>query len=134
MTRVAAALAVLGIGIAGYLTIVHYTGLEAVCTGGSSGCERVQSSEYSELLGVPVALLGLLGYVAILVSLRTPGEVGVLLPAGLAICGAAFSGYLQARSIFDIEATCQWCVASAATMAALAIVTTGRALRAPQAR
>lgn len=131
MTRAAVALALLGVGIAGYLTLVHLTGLEPVCTGGAggSGCERVQTSEYSELLGVPVALLGLLGYLGILVALRIPGEGGVLGPAVLAVLGAVFSGYLQYRSIVDVEATCAWCVASAVTMTGLAVVTVTRALR-----
>ena len=52
-------LAVLGIGVAGYLTYVHYAGLHPVC-GVSHGCETVQTSRYAYLSGVPVALLGLL--------------------------------------------------------------------------
>jgi uncharacterized membrane protein len=47
------ALTVAGLGIAGYLTYVHYAGIKPVCTAGGS-CEKVQSSVYSELAGVPV--------------------------------------------------------------------------------
>lgn len=131
--RVALALALAGVAIAGYLTVVHYTGLEAVCgVGAGGGCEKVQTSRYSELGGVPVALLGLLGYLAItaaLVGLR--GEAGLLAPAGLAVAGAAFSGYLQYRSLVTIGATCIWCVASASVMLTLAAVTVTRAAAAP---
>jgi Vitamin K epoxide reductase family len=66
-----AAPSVAGLGIAGYLTYVHYAGVKPVCTAGGS-CEKVQTSAYSELAGVPVALLGLLGYTAILGLLTSP--------------------------------------------------------------
>lgn len=63
---VIAGLALGGMAVAGYLTYVHYAGLEPFCAGGGGGCERVQSSSYAELAGVPVALLGLIGYALIL--------------------------------------------------------------------
>src|SRR5690606_338337 len=74
LTLAIAAAAVVGLGIAGYLTYVHYQGIEPVCTTG--GCAKVQASEYSELGGVPVALIGLVGYVTVLVTLTLPGELG----------------------------------------------------------
>lgn len=55
-------LVAIGLAVAGYLTWVHYAGLDPVCGG---GCERVQSSTYADLGGVPVALLGLGGYATI---------------------------------------------------------------------
>ena len=123
---VAAALAVLGVGIAGYLTYVHYAGIAPVCTGGG-GCEKVQSSRWSELAGVPVALLGLLGYVTILgavVAWRSEaGRTAVLAAAWL---GLAFSLYLQYRALHDVGATCIWCLGSAITMACLTVVITAR--------
>src|ERR1019366_1141051 len=61
-------LAVIGLGIASYLTYIHYAGIKPVCTAGGS-CLKVQSSIYSKLAGVPVALMGLIGYVVILGSL-----------------------------------------------------------------
>ena len=65
MTKVIAGLALLGLAISAYLTWVHYAGIEPVCTG-ISDCERVQSSDYAELVGIPVALLGMAGYAALL--------------------------------------------------------------------
>ena len=53
------AVALIGLGIAGYLTVVHYTGGAPVCAI-AHGCETVQKSSYASLAGVPVALLGLL--------------------------------------------------------------------------
>ena len=62
-------LAVIGIGIASYLTYVHYAGITVACVQGHNECEAVQTSVYSKVAGVPVALLGVIGYVLIVVSL-----------------------------------------------------------------
>jgi uncharacterized membrane protein len=125
--RIAAGvLALAGLGVAGYLTWVHYADLEAICAGGSGGCEKVQNSDYAELAGVPVALLGLLGYGAILASLAIPGELGRFSGAVLALAGFGFSAWLTYVELFEIDAICQWCVASAVIMTLLALVTSLR--------
>ena len=115
-----AALALIGAGIAAYLTWVHFAGLQPVCVGGSGGCERVQSSPYAELGGVPVALLGLIGYLAILASLVPSNARGRYVTVFLCLAGAGFSAYLTYVELAVIDAICQWCVASAVVMAALA--------------
>ncbi len=122
-------LALVGIGIAGYLTYVHYQELTPACTTG--GCERVQSSRYAKVAGVPVPLIGLLGYVAIFASLFVRGEVARLATAFMAIGGFAFSVYLTYLELFEIDAICQWCVGSAVVMTLIAILATIRVLRAP---
>jgi uncharacterized membrane protein len=125
--RIAAAvLALAGLGVAGYLTWVHYAELEPICAGGSGGCEKVQNSDYAELAGVPVALLGLIGYGAILVSLWLPGDLGRFAGAVMALAGFGFSAWLTYVELFEIDAICQWCVASAVIMTALAVVTSLR--------
>jgi uncharacterized membrane protein len=70
LSLAAAALALAGLAVSGYLTYIHYAGIAPVCAGGGGACERVQSSHYAELAGVPVALLGLVGYALILAALR----------------------------------------------------------------
>jgi uncharacterized membrane protein len=120
---------VIGIGIGAYLTYVHYEGLKVLCLS-SGGCETVQSSVYSKLDGVPVATLGLAGYIAILITLWIRGEVGRAAGFGLALVGFLFSMYLTYRELFTIKAICQWCVASAVLMTVLAILTAIRVLRA----
>ena len=125
-----AAVALLGLGVAGYLTWVHYAGIKPICAAGH-GCEIVQSSSYAKLAGIPVALLGLLGYAAVLVSLLVPAEGGRLAGAVLALSGFGFSAYLTYRELFTIDAVCQWCVASALLMTALAVLTVLRWWRAP---
>ena len=124
-------LSLLGIAVAGYLTYVHYAELSPVCVGGSDACERVQASDQAQLLGVPVALLGLLGYAVLLACSLVVTETARVLGALTAITGFGFSLYLQYEAIAVIEATCQWCVASAALMTLLAAVTTARLLKAP---
>jgi uncharacterized membrane protein len=126
LTKAIAGLALVGLGISVYLTWVHYAGIEPVCTG-ISDCERVQTSSYAELVGIPVAVLGVVGYAAILVSLWLRVEVTAL----LAYLALAFSAYLTWAEVFRIEAICQWCVASALITLAIAVLATLRALSAP---
>ncbi len=128
----AIACCVLGLGIAGYLTYVHYAGVTPACEI-AHGCEKVQTSEWSELAGVPVALLGLLTYVGILAALLGRGESALLAAAGLSLVGFGFSAYLTYREVFTIEAICIWCVGSAILMTVLAALTVARLVRAPGA-
>src|ERR1700739_3674106 len=93
------ALTIAGLGVAGYLTYVHYAGITPICTAGGS-CEKVQTSVYSELAGVPVALLGLLGYAAILGVLLCPeNETTRFATMALTLVGFAFSVYLTYREL-----------------------------------
>jgi uncharacterized membrane protein len=128
MKRLTAILALAGVAVAAYLTWVHYAGLEPLCLGGGGGCERVQSSAYAQLAGVPVALLGLAGYVAIAATLVLPDQAGRSAAAFLSIAGAAFSAYLTYLELVEIDAVCQWCVVSAVLMTALAAVSIRRLL------
>jgi uncharacterized membrane protein len=131
--RALVVLALVGIGIAAYLTYVHYRGLSPICAI-DHGCEKVQSSRYAKVGGVPVPLIGLIGYVAIFASLLVRGEAARLATAGMAIGGFAFSMYLTALELFEIHAICQWCVGSAIVMTAIAVLATIRALRATDER
>jgi uncharacterized membrane protein len=130
LTLASVALAVIGLGIAGYLTYIHYRGIAPVCAI-AHGCVKVQSSQWSKLAGVPVAVLGLLGYVGILAVLRVPGEPGRLAAACIALTGLAFSAYLTYRELFTIKAICIWCVGSAVVMLLLAVLTSMRVVVAP---
>lgn len=114
-------LAAAGLLISAYLSWVHFVGIAPVCVGGSGGCETVQSSPYATVLGVPVSVLGLVGYSGLLASAVLRGETGVYLGFLIALVGTLFSAYLTYLEVFVIHAICQWCVASAAIMVAALI-------------
>lgn len=122
---------------AAYLTYEHYNGLGGLlCLGashGQSSCETVQSSTWSKIDGVSVALLGLIGYVGLYVSYyiaaKLDGEVGRGMGFCIALIGCGFSLYLTYRELFTIHAICEWCVGSAVCMTVLAILTAVRFLR-----
>jgi uncharacterized membrane protein len=127
--RVAAlVVAALGVAIAGYLTYIHYAGLQPFCAGGGHGCERVQSSTYAKVGGIPVAALGLGGYVAIAIALLAPGERARLVATALTLTGFGFGAYLTYLELFVIDAICQWCVASAVLLTGLAVLSVWRLL------
>ena len=131
MSRIACVvIAVAGLAIAAYLTVVHYAGGEPVCAI-AHGCAVVQQSEYATLAGVPVALLGLLGYVGILVSLARDGEAWRSATAFLSLAGCGFSAWLTYVEVARLDAICIWCVGSAICMTLLAGLSVARVFSAP---
>jgi uncharacterized membrane protein len=115
-----AAFALVGAGIAAYLTFEHYTGGAVACSTG--GCEQVQNSSYSKLVGVPVSLIGLVGYLLIFASAFVRGEVGAVVGGALTLIGFAFAMYLLYVQLAIIEAICQWCVGSDAVLTVLLVL------------
>jgi uncharacterized membrane protein len=122
--RLAAGLvAVAGIAVAGYLTWAHYADAEVICATGS-GCETVQQSSYAEIAGVPVAVLGLAGYVVVLALIAWDTPIARLAAATLTFVALLFSGYLLILQVFVIDALCTWCVINDVVIApALAVLT-----------
>ncbi len=119
LRRAMTVLAVLGVALATYLTVVHYAGLKPACTAGQA-CVKVQTSQWSELGGVPVALIGLVGYILILGALLAPDrEETRLAVLGLTMVGFGFSAYLTYRELFSIHAICEECATSAVFMTIL---------------
>jgi uncharacterized membrane protein len=118
-------LALAGLAISGYLAYVETSGAAAVC-GPVGNCNAVQQSVYARLFGVPIAVLGVYAYVAMLaawaLSLWQRAELGAWahrLLLVVAAAGVAFSGYLTFLEPFVIGATCLWCLSSALIMTAL---------------
>lgn len=104
-----AAVAVAGIALAGYLTWVHFDEGALICTGGG-GCEKVQESEYAELAGIPVAVLGLAAWVTVLALVIWDSPLARALTAALALGALAFAAYLVVLQLFVIDAVCTWCM------------------------
>jgi uncharacterized membrane protein len=127
------ALVVLGVGVASYLTYVHYSGANPVCSIKGNPCAQVQKSRYSELAGVNVALIGLLGYIAILGSLLArESEMSRLATVSLTLVGFGFSAYLTYREVFTLHKICEWCVSSAVILTLLSCLAVWRFLRGGQ--
>ena len=128
MTRVASiVVAVIGLGIATYLTVVHYAGEAPVCAI-AHGCATVQKSDYAKLAGIPVAVLGVIGYLGILAALIRDDENSRTAAAFLSIVGLGFSGWLTYVEVGKLDAICIWCVGSAICMTILAALTVSRVL------
>jgi uncharacterized membrane protein/thiol-disulfide isomerase/thioredoxin len=119
-------LCVIGLGVAGYLTYVETAQVAAVC-GPIGDCNAVQQSDYARLFGVvPIGLLGLIGYVAIIAAWwierlgHAPFDrLAALLLVIMTLGGTLFSIYLTFLEPFVIGATCAWCLASAVIMTSL---------------
>jgi uncharacterized membrane protein len=126
---VLAVIALVGLGVAIYLTTTHYQHDAPVCLAGGEGCAQVQESEFSELAGVPVPLIGIFGYLTVLAAAALPGDVGRFGGLFAGIVGVSFSAYLTYLELFEINAICQWCVASAVLMTIVFVVTLLRAIR-----
>ncbi|HXA54000.1 MAG TPA: vitamin K epoxide reductase family protein [Solirubrobacteraceae bacterium] len=123
-------LATIGLGVASYLTYIHYSGTPPLCSTTHNTCLKVQTSIYSKLAGVPVALIGLIGYVGILGSLLAPQrEETRFATMALTLVGFGFSAYLTSREAFSLHEYCEWCLSSAVIMTVLAGLATWRFLR-----
>ena len=118
-----ALVALAGVAVAGYLTYVHYQPDALICTSGG-GCETVQESSYAELAGIPVALLGLLGYVAVLVLVAWDSELARTLAAAIALTAAGFAVYLIVLQAFVIDAWCVWCLVNDVVIVPLLAIST----------
>jgi uncharacterized membrane protein len=113
-------LGLIGLGVTIYLTVVHYGGFVVLCAAKGNPCAQVQSSIYSEVFGIPVAVLGLVGYVLILGSLLVPAsEYSRIATLGVTLFGFVFSAYLTYREVFTLQEICEWCVSSAVLMTLL---------------
>jgi uncharacterized membrane protein len=119
-------LALAGTALAAYLVFVHYSGRPVACSFG--GCETVQRSKYSEVLGVPVALLGLGAYVAILGLSLSCSEAARAAGLAIALAGVLFGAYLLYAQVVVIEALCGWCVLSDAVLSMIAALSLFRLL------
>ena len=117
-------LAVVGMAPAAYLTVTAFTeGTAAFCES-DSGCGIVQASRYARFLGIPVALIGLLGFATMAGVAVSPlsWRVRGLILYGLVVMGFTFSAYLQVVEFFVIHAVCEYCIAIFVIMTAILVV------------
>ena len=134
--QIITALAILGLLVSIYMTIYKLTDNDAMCIG-SGGCSVVNSSRYSEVNGIPVAVLGVLGYASILALLfleNRPGffqENGVMMLFGVTLTGFLFTLYLIFVEVALIKAYCPFCLTSQGVMTVIFILSVVRLIRQP---
>jgi uncharacterized membrane protein len=126
LRRIIAFVAVLGIGVATYITIADSGGGSPACLAGGSGCETVADSSYSHIAGVNIAVFGIVGYILLLISAFFANDAARFGGFAVALGGFGFSVYLTYLEIFKIEAICQWCVGSAVLMTILFLLNATR--------
>ena len=119
LQRLATFVASLGLGVAVYITIADSGGGAPTCLAGSGGCETVANSTYSHVLGVNVAVFGIVGYLLLLGAAVMRGDLARFGGFVFSLGGFGYSVYLTYLELFKIEAICQWCVASAVLMTVL---------------
>lgn len=126
LSIVSLGLALTGAAIAAYLTYVHYNIDALVCVGG--GCEAVQTSRYSEIMGIPLALFGLLMFLGVgaLIVVRDLmpdyawiANALIIVALVAALIYYAYLTYLEANVI---HAWCDWCVVSSIVTLVLFLV------------
>jgi len=118
-------LSLAGIGVSSYLTWAHLAGQSVAC-GQSQDCDIVQQSVYSEVAGIPVALIGLAAYIILflltLVRGHIPEDLEDYVPLavfGVSLIGVLYSFYLTYLELYIIYAICRWCVTSAIIITAI---------------
>jgi len=117
------ALSALGIAISIYLTYLYHTKATALFCAVGSGCDTVRDSPYSAILGVPVPLLGVIGYslVFILSLTSIQNQTRWLLLYIVSLTGFVFSAYLTYIELFVLKAVCLYCLISSFAITAILI-------------
>ncbi len=111
-----------GFIVAAYLSYVKLFHAPIYCTPGLGDCATVNASQWSELWGIPIALFGMISYLAILLLVFLGPKIAFLRPYvkllifGIGLFGFLFSFYLTYLEFFVIKMTCQWCILSAICM------------------
>lgn len=135
--RASAALVVLGLLVSIYMTIYKLTSNDSMCLG-SGDCHTVNASKYSEVNNIPVAVIGIIGYAAILGSLfletrnRFFKENSTMFIFGMSLTGFLFTVWLIYVELVLIRALCPFCVTSQISMTLIFILAIIRLIKQPQ--
>ena len=135
--RASVALVILGLLVSIYMTIYKFTGDDGMCLG-SGDCHTVNASKYSEVNGIPVAIFGIGGYLAILAVLyfensnRFFKQNATLMIFGMSLTGFLFTVWLIYVEIALLKAICPFCVTSQVAMTIIFMLAVARLIRQPQ--
>jgi len=136
LRQITIALTILGLLVSIYMTIYKLIPDSNMCIG-SGGCETVNASKYSEVNGIPVAVVGAIGYATLLGILwleRKPGffkDNGSMIFFGISLIGFFFTVWLIYVEIALIKAYCPFCITSQITMTLIFILSVVRVVRQP---
>ena len=135
--RISVALVIVGLLVSIYMTIYKLTSNDAMCVG-SGDCHTVNASRYSSVNGIPVAAIGMVGYLAILAVLffekRNPffKDNGTLMIFGMALTGFLFTVWLIYVEVALLKAICPFCLTSQVSMTIIFMIAVMRLIRQPQ--
>ncbi len=126
LLTVIAVLALAGVVVSSVSLVHHYsTSKSSFCDFSETvNCDIVNRSEYSTVLGIPVALIGVLGYLAIFAVAtvyRARREARKLLFGG-SLAGLAFALYLTYIEAYVLYTWCVLCLSSLATIFAITVL------------
>jgi uncharacterized membrane protein len=136
LTQVTVALTIIGLLVSIYMTIYKVTSNDNMCVG-SKDCSVVNASKYSEVNGIPVAVVGAIGYASLLGILwleRKPGffkDNGSMIFFGISLIGFFFTLWLIYVEIALLKAYCPFCITSQITMTVIFILSVVRVVRQP---
>ena len=136
LSQLTIALIIVGLLVSVYMTIFKITSNDNMCIG-SKACSVVNDSRYSELNGIPVAVIGVAGYAALLAVLlleRRPGFIkqnATMIFFALSLLGFLFTVYLVFVEIVLIKAFCPFCVTSQVAMTLIFILSVVRLIKQP---
>ncbi len=135
--RASIALVIVGLFVSIYMTVYKVTSNDSMCLG-SGDCSTVNASRYSEVNGIPVAAIGVLGYLAILfVHLFEKRNAffkqnSTLMIFGMALTGFLFTVWLIYVEIALLKALCPFCLTSQAAMTLIFTIAVIRLIKQPQ--
>jgi len=134
--RLSIALVIVGLLVSIYMTIYKIYHVESMCLG-SGDCSTVNASSYSEVSGIPVAVVGIIGYAALLATLFfEPRSLfmkknATLLFFGMSLTGFLFTVWLVFVEIVLIKAYCPFCITSQIAMTLIFVLSVIRLIRQP---
>lgn len=137
LVRASIALGIVGLLVSIYMTIYKVTSNDGMCLG-SGDCSTVNASRYSEVNGIPVAAVGVIGYLAILAVHYFEDRSsffkknGTLMIFGMALTGFIFTVWLVYVELVLLKAICPFCVTSQAAMTFIFMIAVMRLFKHPQ--
>lgn len=135
--RASLVLVIVGLLVSIYMTIYKVSGDDGMCLG-SGDCSIVNASRYSEVNNIPVALIGVLGYLAILAAHFFENRIpffkqnGALMIFGMALTGFIFTVWLVYVELALLKAICPFCVTSQVAMTLIFVLAVMRLVKTPQ--